>query len=347
MILANNNFNITYHNEDEKDKIESLLKDILNSSTQITCNTSGSTGKPKKIVHSKASLVISAKKTISYFNLKENDSAALCLSVNHIGGIMMVVRAMVAGLHLHVYHVAKQSIDDIKEQIDFIAFVPLQMEYAMKNKERIQKIKRIKKILIGGAPISLAMNELLEEHQISVFQSYGMTETISHVALKRSGYKGVDYYTALDGISFGINNEALTISYPEINKEIIQTNDCIALIDNSSFRWLGRLDYVINTGGIKISPEILEKKLCKTVSTPFIISSLPDRELGEKIVIILKENKFKKEEVLKDNLRKQLTNYEVPKAYSLIKDFVFTQNGKINRLKTMKIASDCGWEKLL
>lgn len=346
MILANTNFTITYHDEDEKDKIESLLKDILNSSTQITCNTSGSTGKPKKIVHSKASLAVSAKKTISYLDLKENESAALCLSVIHIGGIMMVVRALIAGMHLHVYRVTKQSIDNIKEQIEFISFVPLQMEYAMKNKERIQKIKKIKNILIGGAPISLALSQLMEAHEVSVFHSYGMTETISHVALKRTGYKGVKHYTALKGITFGIKDESLTIFYPEITEKTIQTNDRVSLIDKSSFRWLGRLDYVINTGGIKISPEVLEKKLCKTVNTPFIISSIPDGELGEKIVIILLEKKFNKNQLLKNNLRKYIANYEVPKAYSLIKDFVFTQNGKINRLKTKEIASDCGWKKL-
>jgi len=347
MILANDNFTITYHDKVEKDKIETLLQSILNSQSYLYCSTSGSTGEPKKIKHTKSSLAISANKTISYFNLKENDSAALCLSVDHIAGIMMVVRAMIAGIHLHVYPVSKRAIDSIQEHIDFIAFVPMQMEYVMKNNERIQKIKRIKNRLIGGAPISSAMNELMEEHQISVFQSYGMTETISHVALKRTGFKGDKHYTALEGIIFGVKDEALAIFYPEIQEKPIYTKDRVSLIDKTSFQWLGRLDYIINSGGIKISPEVLEKKLCKTINTPFIITSIPDTELGEKIVLILTEKQFRKEELLKDNLRKYIANYEVPKAYSVIKELALTQNGKINRLKTKKIASERGWEKLL
>ena len=347
MILANDNFTITYHDKIEKDKIELLLQNIFNSQPYLSCSTSGSTGEPKNIKHSKSSLSISANKTISYFDLKENDSAALCLSVDYIAGIMMVIRAVIAGMHLHVYQVSKQAIDTINEQIDFIAFVPLQMEYVMKNKERIQKIKRIKNRLIGGAPISSVMIELMEEHKIRVFQSYGMTETISHVALKRTGYKGDEHYTALEGITFEVKNEALIIFYPEIQENPIYTKDRVSLIDKASFQWLGRMDYVINSGGIKFSPEVLEKKLCKTINSPFIITSIPDRELGEKIVIILAEEHFNKEELLKYNLTKYLSHYEVPKAYGLIKEFVLTQSGKINRLKTKKRASERGWEKLL
>ena len=123
MILANDNFTITYHDKIEKDKIELLLQNIFNSQPYLSCSTSGSTGEPKNIKHSKSSLSISANKTISYFDLKENDSAALCLSVDYIAGIMMVIRAVIAGMHLHVYQVSKQAIDTINEQIDFIAII--------------------------------------------------------------------------------------------------------------------------------------------------------------------------------------------------------------------------------
>ncbi len=347
MIAPHKDFSITYHCYDEKDKIELLLQNLFENETGLSCYTSGSTGKPKEIHHSTSSLLVSAKKTISYFELEEQNKAALCLSVDHIAGIMMVVRAVIAGMHLHVYSVKKKVLDEVEEDLDFISLVPLQLEYAMNNSDCIQKIKGIKNILIGGAPLSPILNKRMEQDQIRAFHSYGMTETLTHVALKKAGVEGNDHYTALDGISFGVNKEALTITYPEVLNAPLITKDRIRLIDSTKFVWLGRLDHVINTGGVKVSPELVEQKLSDALNTPFIISSIYDESLGEKVCLIVENKALHFEPLSKNKLQLFLHQYEVPKVYSTVKEFVRTPNGKIHRSKTKQLASDHGWKELL
>ena len=265
MITIHPHFSILYHSNDQRKNIEQLIQKIKNKDSFIAFKTSGSTGNPKPIELKKTALVASATKTINYFQLKEKNSAALCLSVEHIAGAMMLIRSMVGGLTLHVFPSSTKTIDHITLPIDFIAIVPMQLESCLSSNKGLNNIRLCRNIIVGGAPIKASLNDQLIEKKINAFHSYGMTETITHIALKKIGLSGAGFYKTLDGILLESKKGALSINYPEISDLSIQTNDRVELLDQTSFRWLGRLDHVINSGGIKISPELLEDKSQKAL----------------------------------------------------------------------------------
>lgn len=347
MITVHPHFSILYHSDDQRENIEKLIEKIKDNNPYITFKTSGSTGVPKRIKHKKAALTSSARKTINYFQLKEKNSAALCLSVEHIAGAMMLIRSIVGGLTLHVFPTSTKSIDYIKSPIDFIALIPMQLEYCLTSDIGRKNIRSCNKILVGGAPITHSLNEVLVDQKINAFHSYGMTETITHVAIKKIGFLGDDYYKTLEGIAVEIKKGCLCINYPEISDTPIETNDRVELIDQSTFRWLGRLDHVINSGGIKISPEILENKISKIIDTPFIFAGIPDNRLGEKLVIILQENSGIESSLNKDFFSSYVDRFEIPKSYCIIKHLEWNKNNKIDRSQTLKKAIKRGWEEVL
>ena len=346
MITIHPHFSILYHSNDQRENIEELIEKIKNNTSYITFKTSGSTGTPKLIKHKKSALTSSARKTLNYFQLTEKNSAALCLSVEHIAGAMMLIRSMVGGLTLHVFPTSKNTIDYLKSPIDFIALVPMQLESCLKSDIGLKNIRICRNILVGGAPVNNSLNDVLIEKEIHAFHSYGMTETITHVAIKKIGFSGTEFYKILDGISIEIVNGSLCINYPEISDSIIETNDRVELIDQYSFRWLGRLDHVINSGGIKISPEILEMKISKGINTPFIFAGTPDNRLGEKLVMILQENSGIETLLNKDFFGRYVDNFEIPKAFCIVKNLEWKSN-KIDRAETLEKAIQRGWKKIL
>ena len=346
MIVIHPHFSIIYHSNEQRKQIEEFVRKVDSSDPFLKFKTSGSTGPPKLIEHSKKAISVSAYKTIDFFQLKEKSTAALCLSVEHIAGAMMLIRSMIAGLTLHVFPTTTRSVDFIQNEINFIALVPMQLEHALKTIKSNGGIKLCRQILIGGAPISPLTNEKLKEEKISVYHSYGMTETITHVALKKTGHKGFDQYDTLEGISLSCEDDALCISYPEITDQKIKTNDRVELINSNSFRWLGRLDHCVNSGGLKISPEILEKKIALGFTGTFIISGIQDDNLGQKLVMIIEQERGSNIKVSKELIGKLVDKYEIPKAYCIIDEFTWTENNKINRIDTLKKAIHRGWKKL-
>lgn len=347
MITIHPHFSILYHSNDQRKNIEQLIQKIKNKDSVITFKTSGSTGNPKPIELKKTALVTSATKTINYFQLKEKSCAALCLSVEHIAGAMMLIRSMVGGLTLHVFPSSTKTIDYITLPIDFIAIVPLQLESCLSSNKGLNNIRSCRNILVGGAPITASLNDQLIEKKINAFHSYGMTETITHIALKKIGLSGSGFYKTLDGISVESKKGALSINYPEISDLSIETNDRVELLDQTSFRWLGRLDHVINSGGIKISPELVEDKISKGIDTPFILGGIPDSKFGEKLVIVLQEKSEIKVSMSKEFFTEYVDKFETPKAYSVINQLVWNKNNKIDRIQTLKKAIQRGWEEIL
>ena len=347
MIVVNPHFSILYHSNEQRTQIETLIDEVKNDNSKIQFYTSGSTGAPKIILHLKTAVVASAQKTIHYFQLKEKENAALCLPVDHVAGAMMLIRSMIAGLTLHVYGTSTKSIDSIKASTRFIALLPMQLHHAVNSEKGIKALKSCTHILIGGAPIMPALNRKLIVEKISVYHSYGMTETITHIALKKAGFRGVDFYKTLEGIQVSVKNEALCIDYPEIQMEEILTNDRVELINRTSFRWLGRLDYIINSGGLKISPERIEEKISKGISNPLIITGIPDPILGQKLVLILKQGNRIEQKITKAFLCTYLDKLEIPKAYTIIDEFSWTKNDKIDRKLTLINASTRGWKEIL
>ena len=345
MIKPNPHFKITYHTFEQKERIEDILKMLKNDSNRITCKTSGSTGTPKLIQFSKKSLLASAQNSIDYFKLQEKQSAILCISVDFIAGLMMIVRAMISGMHLHVTPVSSLTYNYILFKVDFIALFPKQLDSFINDSKGLQILKNIQNVIVGGGAINLNIENQLISNEITVHHSYGMTETLSHVALKKTGYEGENTYRALPGVSFDIKNGCLEIYYPAIRDRKLRTNDIVELIDCSSFKWLGRSDFVINTGGYKINPEELEQKMAKFFDLDFMIMGVEDKEFGQKIAIVFKGQT--PQIISKKIFSKNIHPYEIPKLYTVLNKFQFTQNGKLDRRMTAVKTNESVWKKIL
>ena len=303
----------------ENKDLASFLSDWLSDNDQIKLKTSGTTGDPKEIKVDKKAMILSAQNTGKYFNIMAGDNALLCLPIEFIAGKMMIVRAIVLGLDLHITSPNSAPINDLTQDFDFVSMTPFQLE------KNINYIHKIKCLLIGGSPVSENLREKIINKTSGVFETYGMTETVSHVAVKNLS-AGEKFFESIPGITFKDNVGCLEINAPFISKTPIQTNDKVELLSATQFKWIGRNSLTINSGGIKFNPEKIEKTLSKYYSLPFIISSLPDILLGEKIVII-----FEKEIPLNVALFfEKLSKYERPKEVFFLNNFKRV-NGKVNR----------------
>lgn len=307
--------------------IGDFFTDWLSESPFIEVRTSGSTGTPKKIQLRKEHMVNSALATGKFFNLERNDSALLCLSADYIAGKMMLVRAMVLGLQLDFVAPSSNPLENLQKQYDFCAMVPLQAESSCEN------IHQLKTLLIGGAPVSNSLKEKLQGCSSQVFETYGMTETITHIAAKSIES---DSFKTLPGITISKDDrDCLVIDAPQISDAQVVTNDVVNILSKNSFQWLGRFDNVINSGGIKLIPEVIEKKLSNLIKNRFFVTGLPDDILGEKLVLIV-EGQPAKESLLKSiREAKFLDKYEIPKEVLNIDGFIETASGKIDRLRTL------------
>ena len=303
----------------------------LDDTDAVKVKTSGSTGKPKKIQLSKKAMVNSAKATAAYFKLGENTSALLCLPANYIAGKMMLVRAMVMGWNLHVVAPEKDALTQYDNDYDFVAMVPYQVHYSL------QDLNKVKKIIIGGGPVSKELEEQLQSVSTEVFATYGMTETITHVAVRRiNGPARSKTFSALPNVKFSQDErECLVISAPNISKEKVVTNDVVTLQSPTSFVWQGRYDNVINSGGVKIFPEKVEEKLSEKIMEPFIIASEKNNELGERVILVI--------EMTSDSIPdyskafEVLSKYERPKKVISLSKFPYTETGKVKRAALLKI----------
>lgn len=318
-----------------------FLKDWFNDLDFITSQTSGSTGIPKEIKMEKSKMVESAKATISFFQLKENQTALLCLPSEYIGGKMMLLRAMVAGLKLVVIKPTANPFLQLKEEeeIDFSALTPMQMHTALKS-EQNHKINNLKTIILGGSPLMNETENLMQNTNSQIYETYGMTETVSHIALRKiNGENKSSYFKALKGIHLGQDNRAcLTIHAPKLLDNPIVTNDIVEFLDINGFKWLGRIDNIINSGGIKIIPEVVEEKVNTIYTKPFFIAGMPDVVLGQKVVMIIEGEELDSvtKLLLLNTLKEMLPKNNAPKEIYSVLLFSRTDNGKIKRLETLK-----------
>ena len=299
--------------------------------TYFINKTSGSTGIPKEIIILKKHAIASATKTISFFQLQKNDRLHLCMHAKYIGAKMMIVRALIGEMQLTYSEPKADALSEIDIPVDFCACVPLQL-VQMLEKNSLGNIF-IKTLLIGGGAVDEKIKSRLENHTTNYYQSFGMTETISHIALQQININATSYQ-ALDGIHITKNeNNCLIIDAPDIGVHHLLTNDIIELGDENKFIWLGRFDNIINSGGIKINPEVLEQKIQHLINQPFIISSLPDSKLGNKLVLIIETNTVNKEDLF-SQLQQGIDKYEVPKEIYFLPQFCYTETNKIKRKET-------------
>ncbi|MES2589150.1 MAG: AMP-binding protein [Bacteroidota bacterium] len=330
-------------------KIEFLTKDKLviqqvnafidswnDSNDFILTKTSGSTGLPKEIKLEKKFMLESAKLTGKYFEFKKNERIVLSLSAETIGGKMQILRAMIHEMEIFITDNSRNPLKDLELKADFISLVPLQVEVIItENKDKLLSIKNI---LIGGAKINSDLEEKIKNIKTNFFESYGMTETLSHVALRRISSDRNENFKALNGISFSQIDSCLVIHAPIIGVEKLLTNDVVELISSSEFSLKGRKDFVINSGGYKFHPEILENKIAKIMKESFFIIGEKNAEFGEIVTFYLQSN-YSKEREIELNLIFKTTfeKYEIPKRIYFVNEFSQTESGKINRLKTQEI----------
>ena len=294
----------------------------MNNESFIFVQTSGSTGKPKQIVLQKSAMIASAKATGLFFNLQPKNTALLCLSANYIAGKMMLVRAITLGLNLDTIDPTSTPLSSKK--YNFIAMVPMQVE------KSLSKLHLVDKLLIGGTKVSYTLSESILKSNCNAFESYGMTETISHIAIKKIGEQA---FNVLPNVTISVDERnCLVIEALELSKEKIITNDIVEILNATQFILKGRIDNIINSGGIKIFPEEVEEILAKFISVPFFIASKPDEILGEKVILVLEATPF----LIENNFFSQLSKYQIPKEILFLEAFERTETNKINRKKTLE-----------
>ncbi|CAM4254550.1 AMP-binding protein [Flavobacterium terrigena] len=303
-------------------RIGKFLLEWLNNESFVFVQTSGSTGKPKQIVLQKNAMIASAKATGSFFNLQPKSTALLCLSADYIAGKMMLIRAITLGLHLDTTEPISNPLANKK--YNFVAMVPMQVANSL------EQLHLVETLLIGGTKVSYQLAESILKTNCKAFESYGMTETISHIAIKQIGAK---QFTVLPNVNISVDERnCLVIEALELSPDKIITNDIVEILNETQFILKGRIDNVINSGGVKIFPEEIEEKLAKYISIPFFIASFPDEKFGEKVILVVEGNPFEIDTILFSDLSK----YQIPKEIVFIDKFIETETNKINRKKTLE-----------
>ena len=276
--------------------IEEFLAQWNDTSDVIEVHTSGSTGKPKRLLVEKRRMVNSARITCDFLGLKEGDSALLCMPLDYIAGKMVVVRSLVSHLHLISVTPSSHPLKDVTQPIDFAAMVPLQVYSSLQEPAERERLMSIRHLIIGGGAIDDSLESQLQQFPNAVWSTYGMTETLSHIALRRiSGENSSLWYSPLDGVDVSLSSDScLEIYAPQVNPEKLHTNDIAelrTLPDGSKeFRILGRKDNVIDSGGIKIQAEEVERLLRPHLSCGFIITKVADARLGEAVTILIESD---------------------------------------------------------
>lgn len=320
-------------------KIHLFIQEWLSPSPYIEVTTSGSTGTPKNIRFSKDFMVKSALRTGNYLGLKPEDRALLCLPVDYIAGKMMVVRALVLGLDLWPVYPSSNPLQDVIGDFDFAAMTPMQVHHILDAWDGVAKLNRIKSLIIGGGEMDASLSNRVSSLSTRIFHTYGMTETLTHVAMKLlTGEKPQSVYRALEGIYFEQDERnCLVIKDLHLGFDNLVTNDLVELISDSEFNFLGRMDHVINSGGIKIIPELVENKLKSYIPNRFIIAGQKDKLLGEKVILIVEIRDSKKPGDLQSVLRQSLLEkYEIPREIYYVDFFPESSVGKIQRKKLLQ-----------
>lgn len=319
----------------EGDEYENFLGDFLldwlDHSNFIYLESSLASTQPKKILFKKQSLVNSAISTGNFFGVSVGDTALHCLPVNYIAGKMMLIRAMILGLEIDLISPSKKPFYKNQKTYDFVAMTPTQAFNSL------SELGKVKKLIVGGAYVSLSLQESLIKAKVNAFETYGMMETLSHIAI-RTMTDPVSEFKCLPDVKVQQDErKCLVINAPKLDVKHLITNDQVELLSSTRFRLIGRIDNVINSGGLKLHPEQIERKLSKNLSFHFFIDSISDSLLGEKVVLVVKDDpqiEFKK-------LHKQIKECtslepsEIPKAIICVKDFIQTYSGKIRRKASM------------
>jgi len=303
-----------------------FLLDWFDHKNYIDMQTSGTTGTPKMIRIEKQAMVNSAIATGEFFDLGMDIHVLHCLPTQYVAGKMMLVRAFILGWDLDLVAPAANPLERNDHQYDFAAMVPLQA------KASLEKLANIKKLILGGAKVSKELSQQLMEVPSQVYETYGMTETITHIAAKRIGEEA---FTVLPNVKISEDERhCLVIDPYAICNEPIITNDVVQVISETQFIWLGRYDNVINSGGVKLFPEQIEEKLSGLIDRRYFVKGVPDEKLGERLVLVIEGEPLTIDKAIFNSLGK----FEKPKDILFVDKFAETESGKVQRDKSMASA---------
>ncbi|MEC3875730.1 AMP-binding protein [Chryseobacterium salviniae] len=334
MLIDFKNLNLNHlssETEFEK-KVKAFLEEWYSDEKTLSVQTSGSTGIPKIFEIEKNKMTASAEMTCNFLGLKEGNIALLCLPVEYISGKMMVVRSVVGKLKLIIIDPSTKPLQNLHDEIDFCAMTPLQVENSL------DELHWIKNVIIGGAAVSESLknkifNTLGSKGSQRIFETYGMSETLSHIALKQIYPVSESFFTAFENVEISTDERGcLKIYAPHLNAEILQTNDLVEIKNNNQFRFLGRIDNVINSGGAKIFPEQLESLVKKEIQNEAVFLGINDESLGQKLILII-EGKESQDIINKITAIPFEKKFHKPKEIIFIEKIPRTPNGKINRIE--------------
>ena len=331
--------------------LEDFLSEWNNGSDRVLVHTSGSTGKPKPMRVEKKRMLNSARITCDFLGLKPGDSALLCMSLDYIAGKMVVVRSIERHLHLISVSPSGHPLKDVNEEITFAAMVPMQVYNTLQVPEERERLSRIRHLIIGGGAIDAALEQELQSlpGDIAIWSTYGMTETLSHIALRRiNGDESSEWYQPFDSVHISQTEEGcLVIDAPQVCAETLVTNDIVEIepyiynkVEKLRFRIKGRKDNVICSGGIKIQIEEVETLLKPHLEKPFMLAKKKDGKFGEIAVLLTEDEDIKKVEatvrrLLSDESEKSSDHkkykYWIPKEFRYVEHLPLTETGKPKR----------------
>ncbi|WBX98898.1 AMP-binding protein [Chryseobacterium gambrini] len=318
-------------------RVKNFLNEWFSDSDTVKVQTSGSTGAPKVFDIEKSRMMNSAEMTCDFFGLQEGDTALICLPVEYISGKMMVVRSMMRKLKLIVTDPSVKPVETLDRKIDFCAMTPLQVENSL------DKLYLIKNLIIGGAAVSEDLKKKMQEtlkksdSETYIFETYGMSETLSHIGLKQILPESEEYFTVFENVEISLDERnCLRIYAPKLTPDILQTNDLVEIKNKKQFKFLGRIDNVINSGGAKIFPEQLEALVKKEIPNEVVFLGIDDVSLGQKLIAVIEGEKS-------DDLIKKIREIQFEKSFHKPKEIVFvekiprTPNGKVSRKELLKL----------
>ncbi|MEN7548729.1 AMP-binding protein [Rapidithrix thailandica] len=319
----------------------------LNGQTTFTLHTSGSTGKPKPITLQREQLLASIWMTDQALGLQAMHNALVCINTEYIGGKMMLARCLELGLNMYVVKPSSNPFQELPDNltIDFSALVPLQLQQILEHPQSKYMLNSLQSVIVGGAPVSQQLQKELQALNVLVYQTYGMTETVSHIALKAlNGNSASTLYHTLDQVKISLDERnCLVIEAPSTNFAKIITNDVVKLHSENSFEWIGRYDHVINSGGVKIQLEEVERAVenlfaGEGYTANFLLGAVPDQALGEKLVLLMEDQPWpqKQQDQLTRQLRQKMDKYHMPKAIHFLEEFPKTASGKTDRTRAFQ-----------
>lgn len=331
-----------------EEKVAVFSKNWFSLTQTFSFNTSGSTGVPKSIELSRKQMEASANQTIEWLGLKQGQRALLCLSPDYIAGAMVLVRAFLAKMDVVLLEPAQDLVNHFianNTSIHLASFVPNQWKLLLESPIDLNSsFQNASGVLIGGADLDLKSKWLTQEKcQFPVFLTYGMTETVSHIAFQALAPIPTDYLQTLPEVKIEALDGCLSISSPSTLFEKVQTQDLVEILDQTRFRIMGRANRIINAAGFKINPTEIEALIAhylmeNQLNFPFFVAGVADSFYGEKVALFVETTQFIELNAINKYLLQLIDKKKLPKQLFVLPSFVYTSTGKINPQQTIALA---------